>query len=59
MAAAPENKTVVVSVRVGPYSKTTKQIDSEQYITQVMPFSLSIIEQYSMSFLSLFLLLLL
>ena len=35
MAAAPEDKTVVVSVRVGPYSKTTKQIDSEQYTTQV------------------------
>jgi hypothetical protein len=52
MAAAPEDKTVVVSVRVGPYSKTTKQIDSEQYTTQVMPFSLFIIEQYSMSFLS-------
>jgi len=59
MAAAPEDKTVVVSVRVGPYSKTTKQMDSEQYTTQVMPFSLFIIEQNSMSFLSFFLLLLL
>jgi hypothetical protein len=59
MAAAPEDRTVVVSVRVAPCSKTTKQIDSEQYTTQVMPFSLFIIEQYSMSFLSFFLLLLL
>jgi hypothetical protein len=52
MAAAPEDKTVVVSVRVGPYSKTTKQIDSEQYTTQVMPFSLFIIEQYNIPCLS-------